>query len=435
VCPDAAYDLRLMSLPTAGSYDEPVRRGWQCLLDAVLAAALALASVASFTGGPWRAASAAVIVAGLLVQHCWPLPALALTSAGAAVQLFYSWGDPRPICLGPVIALYVLTAQAQKRRIPAAALAVLLTTAYLLSLHGVSRVVDPVIHAKTPEQAEAIRAKLAGSPPREPNLVITAFREALSIMLVLVLAFAIATAVRARLAQLDTLRQRAADLEREQHQREELAAAAERARLSRELHDVVAHSLTVMVAQAQAAVAAQRRHPERTTEALHEVINVGRGSLTEMRRLLNAFRNDPESHPGLAPQSGVDDLPSLVDRVRAAGTPVRLEVDGEPAPLPAGVDLSAYRIIQEALTNTLKHAGPGASAAVHLAFRPGRLEIEVTDDGAGRPAQPVTGRGNGLRGIAERVGLLGGELTVGPAPERGFQVRARLPIEQVGATA
>jgi signal transduction histidine kinase len=391
-----------------------------------------------------------VIVAGLLILHRWPLPALGLTGAGVAVQLSYSWDDLHPIHLGPVIALYVLTDRARRRWIPAAALVVLLAAAYLLSLRDVSHPADPTLdanwlatYAKSPAVAEAIRAKYAASPPQEPGGVIAAFREAFSIMLLLVLAFAIATAIRSRRAHLRTLEQRAADLQREQHQREALAAAAERARIARELHDVVAHSLTVMVAQAQAAVAAQRRHPERTTQALHEVINVGRGSLTEMRRLLSAFRPDPQADPALAPQPGIGALTSLVDRVRAAGTPVRLELDGEPGPLPSGVDLSAYRIVQEALTNTLKHAGAGAKAEVHLAFRPDCLEIDVTDDGAGRVVEAPTGQGNGLRGIAERVSLLGGQLAVGPVPGGGFQVRARLPIEpeqtmapeQIGAPA
>jgi signal transduction histidine kinase len=122
-------------------------------------------------------------------------------------------------------------------------------------------------------------------------------------------------------------------------------------------------------------------------------------------------------------------LPALVDQVRAAGTPVRLDIDGEPVPLPASVDLSAYRIVQEALTNTLKHGGPGVRALVRLGFTADRLEVEVTDDGVAEPVQSTVDGGNGLRGIAERVGMLSGELTAGPGPDGGFRVRARLPIE------
>src|SRR5262249_25281739 len=140
-----------------------------------------------------------------------------------------------------------------------------------------------------------------------------------------------------------------------------------------------------------------------------------------MRRLLGVVREQP----GLAPQPGIATLPALVDQVRAAGTPVRLAIEGEPVPLPAGVDLSAYRVVQEALTNTLKHAGPGAQATGRLGFGPDRLEIEVTDDGAG---SSTVDSGNGLRGIAERVSMLNGELTAGPGPDGGFRVLVRLPL-------
>jgi signal transduction histidine kinase len=136
----------------------------------------------------------------------------------------------------------------------------------------------------------------------------------------------------------------------------------------------------------------------------------------------------PAGTDGNAPAPGLAELPALVDRVRAAGVPVRLDIDGQPAPLPAGVDLSAYRIVQEALTNTLKHAGAGAQSTVSVAYRADPVDIHVDDDGAGRRVEAMTAPGNGLRGIAERVSLLGGELTVGPAPERGFLVRARLPV-------
>jgi signal transduction histidine kinase len=131
---------------------------------------------------------------------------------------------------------------------------------------------------------------------------------------------------------------------------------------------------------------------------------------------------------------GIGALPALVDQVRAAGTPVRLDIDGEPVPLPAGVDLSAYRIVQEALTNTLKHAGPDAQAAVRLGFARDRLEIEVSDNGTGNSS--TVEAGSGLRGIAERVDMLGGELAAGPCRDGGFRVRALLPIEPdpVGAS-
>jgi signal transduction histidine kinase len=173
------------------------------------------------------------------------------------------------------------------------------------------------------------------------------------------------------------------------------------------------------------------RHPDRTETALRDVIATGRGSLAEMRRLLGVVRGEPR----FAPQPGVGTLPVLVDQVRAAGTPVAWRIDGTPVPLPAGVDLSAYRIVQEALTNTRKHAGTGAAATVALTFHPDRLEIDVADDGPG-PA-PISGGdvsggdGSGLRGIAERVAMLGGALSVGPRAGGGFGVRAVLPLDDL----
>jgi signal transduction histidine kinase len=250
-------------------------------------------------------------------------------------------------------------------------------------------------------------------------------------MLVLGLALAFGDGVRSRRAHLYMLEQRAADLEHEQHQRAALAAAAERARITRELHDVVAHGMSVMVVQAQGGAAALRRHPDRTATALENVITTGRASLAEMRRLLGVVSRDPADDPQLAPQPGLCSVPSLVDQVRAAGTEVHLRIDGQPTTLPASVDLSAYRIVQEALTNTIKHAGPGAEAEVRLVFAPDWVEVEITDDGAGGagdPQAPSGPGGNGLRGIAERVGVLRGELAVGPgAGGRGFRVWALLP--------
>jgi signal transduction histidine kinase len=251
-------------------------------------------------------------------------------------------------------------------------------------------------------------------------------------MLVLGLALAFGDGVRSRRAHLRTLEQRAADLEREQHQRTALAAAAERARITRELHDVVAHALSVMVVQAQGGAAALRRHPDRTETALQNVIATGRTSLAEMRRLLDLVRQDPSGNPQRAPQPGVDALPELIDGVRAAGTPVTFTVEGNPVPLPLTVDLSAYRIAQEALTNTIKHSGgQGVSARVRIAYRPHEIELEVTDDGKGPGDQAR--EGNGLRGIAERVAVLGGELSVGPLEtRRGFRVNATLPLRPKG---
>ncbi|HEY0448614.1 sensor histidine kinase [Actinophytocola sp.] len=383
----------------------------------------------------------AVLVASLLIQHRWPLLALVLATIGAtAHQLaFDSPGSrvefPTLLELAVPITLYTLASRARSRRISMAALAVILVVE--LAVNIINPMIADAQAPPSPRVAAGATTSTKGSQQAEgarPTAPMASFSEiegkfvrpGLSVLLAVALAFALGDGQRTRRAHLRTLQQRAADLEREQHQRVELATAAERARLSRELHDVTAHSLSMIVAQAQAAMAAQRRHPERSTQAMREVIAVGRDSLSEMRRLVGAFGAGPDQ--GLAPPRGIVALPALADRVRAAGTPVHLDVDGEPGNLPAVVDLSAYRIVQEALTNTLKHAGAGAQARVRLAVHAEYVDVEVTDDGAGNRACSPADHGNGLRGIAERVNLLGGALTVGPEPDGGFTVRARLPI-------
>jgi signal transduction histidine kinase len=280
---------------------------------------------------------------------------------------------------------------------------------------------------RTPPKPMVIDADPRSDTDRLVSGLLSAGGNGLLPMLILGLALAFGDSVRSRRAHLRTLEQRASDLEREQHQRMVLAAAAERARITRELHDVVAHGMSVMVVQAQGGAAALRRHPERTADALENVISTGRASLAEMRRLLGVVSRDPANDPELAPQPGLAALPALVDQVRAAGTPVRLSIEGQPAPLPVSVDLSAYRIAQEALTNTIKHAGSGASAEVRVGFTPDWIEVEVSDDGVGERVARG-GDGNGLRGIAERVAMLDGVLAVGPGVAGGFRVWALLPL-------
>jgi len=205
-----------------------------------------------------------------------------------------------------------------------------------------------------------------------------------------------------------------------QHQAEQ-ALAAERARIARELHDIVAHHLSVVVLQAAGAQASAKPAPE----ALAKIERSGREALTEMRRLLGVLR-EPAEGAGLAPQPGMAELAALAEGVRAAGLPVRLAVDRSAA-LPAAVDVSAYRIVQEALTNVLKHAGP-ASADVTVGCVDGAVVIEVTDDGVGGAAAEPPAAGHGLVGMRERAAMFGGELLAGPQPGGGFAVRARLPL-------
>ena len=217
---------------------------------------------------------------------------------------------------------------------------------------------------------------------------------------------------------------RAHELERERAE----AISSERARIARELHDVIAHSISVVVLQAVAAMGILDREPERVREPLGRIEQSGREALAELRRLLGIVRSESEDGD-LAPQPGLDDLDKLLESVRSTGLAVELNVEGTSEQVPRGVDLSAYRIIQESLTNTLKHAGP-ASARVHVRYLGDWLELEIADDGRGEAAaNGIGGGGRGLVGMQERAALYGGELQAGPQNGGGFTVRARLPLE------
>ncbi|HYJ60543.1 MAG TPA: sensor histidine kinase [Actinomycetota bacterium] len=209
------------------------------------------------------------------------------------------------------------------------------------------------------------------------------------------------------------------------------AVTQERARIARELHDVVAHAMTVMVVQAGAARTVIDRDPGEASAAIRRVEETGRVGLAEMRRLIGVLQDTP-TDAALAPQPGLDGLDALLDTIRAAGVPVEAMTEGTPRDLPPGVDLTAYRVIQEALTNVLRHAGPAAHTSVTLRYAPDGVEVRVADDGRG-PVAAIDGRGHGLVGMRERVTLFEGTLETGPRPGGGFEVRAWLPVVQVPA--
>lgn len=231
-------------------------------------------------------------------------------------------------------------------------------------------------------------------------------------------------AIHSRDAQAEAAEARAAQAEREREIAARIAVAEERARIARELHDVVAHAVSVMVLQVGAV---RHRLPEELVEdstALRDVERAGREALTEMRRLLGAMREDGHDAE-LAPQRGLGQLADLTDEVTRVGLPVHLHIEGDPLPLPRGIDLSAYRIVQEGLTNALKHA-QATRADVTLRYRADELELEVRDDGAGPGA--TGGLGHGLVGMRERVKIYGGEMWAGASPGGGYSLRARLPL-------
>ncbi|MGY2005049.1 sensor histidine kinase [Blastococcus sp. SYSU DS1024] len=242
-----------------------------------------------------------------------------------------------------------------------------------------------------------------------------------------VAAWALGDLRRARLQRLAALEERAQLLELERDQEMRLAATAERARIAREMHDVVAHSLSVVIAQADGGRYAGKADPQAATDALEAIAATGRQALTDMRALLGVLRDGGGEE--YAPQPDVAAIPALVEDVRASGLDVDLIVEGTPQPMPAGPQLAAYRIVQESLTNVLKHAGPAGRAWVRLQWRPDALELSVLDDGRGAAAA-ITGSdglGQGMRGMRERAQLHGGHLEAGPRHGGGFGVHAALP--------
>jgi signal transduction histidine kinase len=232
--------------------------------------------------------------------------------------------------------------------------------------------------------------------------------------------------VRERAAHGQAARRRAEllDSQREYHAR--AAALGERARLAREIHDVIAHSVSVMVIQAAGARTVMEREPDRAREALLSVERAGREALAEMRRLLGVL-GDGQHLRELAPQPGIEDLDELVSRTRKAGLPASISVVGEPIAVAPGLSLCAYRVVQEALTNAIKHAG-AARAEVSVRWGPDALELKVVDDGSAAGDGAAAPGGHGLVGMRERAALHGGSLEAGPGPAGGFVVRARIPL-------
>lgn len=269
--------------------------------------------------------------------------------------------------------------------------------------------------------------------------------------------FGFALVRRSRREHIDALTDRARRLEVERDQQAQLATAAERARIAREMHDIVAHSLSVIIAQADGGRYAAAADPDAATRSLTTIGETGRAALADMRRLLGVLRPAGDLGPGtgdaggasspagapagsprttapadLTPQPAVADLGRLVEQVRASGVRVSLVRTGVERPLPPGTGLTVYRICQESLTNVLKHAGPGPTVTVLVQWTAAALVLEVIDDGRGAAAQPAgDGAGQGLVGMRERATMLGGTLSAGPRPGGGFRVRAEIPLPRV----
>jgi signal transduction histidine kinase len=323
----------------------------------------------------------------LAVRSLWPLLVLGVTLV-AAVAGDLLFGGLQ--LAGPVIALYTV-ARHHDRGVSSAAAAV---TAAGLAVPAASRAAENPLFA-------------------------------MAIYLVLVAAWAIGDNVRRRHAYLTRVQAREAAIDEEQQERARVAVAEERARIARELHDVISHNVSVMVVQAAAGGDVFATRPDRAREALGSIESTGREALVELRRLLGILRTGDEQL-AIGPQPGLGSLRSLVEQVREAGLAVELRIEGEQAPLPPGIDLAAYRIVQEALTNTLKHAGK-AQASIVVRYAQAALELEISDNGPGTGAV-VNGSGHGLIGMRERAALYGGALEAGARDTGGYTVRARLPL-------
>ncbi|MFI2411342.1 sensor histidine kinase [Streptomyces sp. NPDC018947] len=262
------------------------------------------------------------------------------------------------------------------------------------------------------------------------NIAITVFQA-----VPFALAWVLGDSIRTRRAYFAQLEERAARLEKEREAQAKVAVAAERARIARELHDVVAHNVSVMVVQADGAAYVLDAAPDQAKKALETISSTGRQALAEMRRLLGVLRTGEHQEAGeYVPQPDVQQIEELVEQCRTSGLPVDFKVEGTPRPLPSGVELTAYRIVQEALTNTRKHGGPNAGASVRLVYFDDGLGLLIEDDGKGAPHElyeegGFDGQGHGLIGMRERIGMVGGTLDAGPRPGGGFRISALLPLK------
>jgi signal transduction histidine kinase len=371
--------------------------------------------------------------------------ALALVAAGLATALFVpiprSSGLPRGmLALWYGLVLLHTLPLAGRRRFPGTVLALVVATglagaalglppfflgpAILVAVYSVAAYGRRWVSLAGLTVAELGVAALRRTPFKFEGLMFVGF------MGILVAAWLLGHFAHNYRAYAAGLEERTAELERAREELARRAVTEERLRLARELHDVVAHAMSVIAVQSGVGAHVADSRPGEVGKALAAIEVTSRAALTELRRLLGVLRQDGDPQASLAPVPGLANLDVLLAEVAEAGLAVRLRVEGAPAPLPAGVDLSAYRIVQEALTNVIKHAGP-AHAQVTIRYRDHEVAVEVIDDGRGVVAvagDGGKGTGHGLLGMAERVAAFGGDLEVGPRPGGGFRVAARLPL-------
>jgi signal transduction histidine kinase len=337
-----------------------------------------------------------------------------LSAVGCLVPLV--WRRAYPIQVFAVVtAAAVATAAADFRPLRLAASGALLVALYTVAAHEPRR---RALVAAGVFEAWAVPAIIFWSPPD------TTVPGVLLITGTAVAAVMTGVNLQTRRAYLSALEDRAARLEHERDQQARLALASERTRIAREVHDIVTHNLSVMVALADGAGAAAAASPERAREAMQQVASTGRQAIGEMNRMVAALRID-EADTALLPTPGIGQLDDLLTQVRSAGLPVRLIVEGQPADLMPGTQLAVYRIVQESLTNVRKHARGATAAIVRLRYQSDGIEVEVTNDGQTAGSQPPQS-GHGIIGMRERAAAYGGTIDAGPRAGGGWQVRGRL---------
>jgi signal transduction histidine kinase len=369
------------------------------VVDAMLAAALGLwfvrEDVLQTEDGLARFAIVAGLTAPLALRRRAPLAAFGFISLVAFLQWLVAGAFSADLAL--LVAFYAVAAHEPRRWGVAASAAVLELGVLLAALKYTGNALGSFV-------------------------VLSAF---------VVAAGALGVYMRTRRQHIAALHERADQLERERDQQAQLAAAAERARIAREMHDVVAHNLSVMVALADGARLTAAQDPGKAERAMGAVSGTGREALQEMRRLLGVLRDERDDDTPLGPQPGIDALDGLLEQVRSAGLATRLTRTGTPGPVSPGAQLAVYRLVQEALTNTLKHAPRASSAEVRLNYGDDALALEVVDDGA-PVAAPAGNGGHGLAGMRERAAAYGGAVEAGPHRHGGWRVRARIPFAAEG---
>ncbi|WP_245724826.1 sensor histidine kinase [Micromonospora citrea] len=427
-------------LRPSGPLPRPSRRS--LVLDAVLALGLALVAIQAGYGVPFPAPAG-----DFAVPHRPDPPQPPVSSGPAETVETLAPALAQHHLVWAVVMLLIAAPLAVRRRYPLAALWIVIGTAaavaavtddratlrfsfYACVLAAYSAAVYSPY--RLPALASQAAAALLYSKLQSSSTLPTVSTDAVPFLVLIPIAIA-TDGLRRWRRRAEEERARAAALRRERQEALRRAAEQERARIARELHDVVTHNVSMMVIQAGAARRVMAADQEQAREALLAVEAGGRAAMSELRHVMGLLTmgtdgSDPAGAADLAPQPGLDRLDALVAGVRASGVPVQLRVAGQPRPVPSGIQLAAYRVVQEALTNTVRHA-PGASASVVVDYQSAHLGVEVVDTGGAEQAPAATGSGRGLVGLRERLAVYGGILHAGPLATGGYRVHVRIPLE------